>query len=132
MNNGTESDGNRLLVVDDQRLFGEMIARVGELAGFSVTITQQVGEFLEQLEAIQPSVITVDLIMPGVDGIELLHELANRGCRAKILLISGSDERILDTANVLGRELGLQIMGAITKPLRTADLQRRLNALKSF
>jgi DNA-binding response OmpR family regulator len=130
MNNDSPPLAPRLLVVDDQRLFAELIAKIAETVGFTATITLDVGEFLSQLEVFRPSVVTIDLLMPGVDGIELLRELATRRCTARVLLISGFDERMLNSALVLGRELGLDIAGTIAKPVRAGELRVRLEQLK--
>ena len=121
---------NRLLIVDDQRLFGELISNVAQMAGFATEIAVQVDEFLNKVETFQPTVMTIDLLMPGADGIELLRTLAARNCQAQILVISGFDERMLRTAQVLGHELGLKMSGTITKPIRAADLRRTFEALK--
>jgi DNA-binding response OmpR family regulator len=131
MNSFAPETKDRLLVVDDQRLFGELIGKVAETAGFDVEITTSVDEFLKKIESFEPTVMTVDLLMPGADGIELLRMLASKNCKAKILVISGFDDRMLSSAQVLGRELGLTISGAIAKPIRSAELRKILEALKS-
>jgi DNA-binding response OmpR family regulator len=122
---------NRLLIVDDQRLVGELIGKIGEIAGFAVKVTTHVDEFLAELDVFNPSVVTIDLVMPEIDGIELLRELALRGCRAKILVASGLDARMLNSARVLGEELGLNITGVITKPIRAAELRGLFEGLKA-
>lgn len=130
MNDTTAVTRNRLLIVDDQRLFGELIANVAQMAGFATEVAVQVDEFLQKIDTFQPTLMTIDLLMPGADGIELLHTLAARNCQAQILVISGFDERMLKSAQVLGNELGLKISGTITKPIRAADLRRTFEALK--
>jgi len=122
---------NRLLIVDDQRLVGDLIGKIGDIAGFTVKVTTHVDEFLTELDAFLPSVVTIDLVMPDIDGIELLRDLALRGCRAKVVVASGLDARMLNSARVLGQELGLNIAGAITKPIRAADLRNLFEGLKA-
>ena len=122
---------DRLLIVDDQRLVGDLIGKIGEIAGFVVKVTTHVDEFLSELDIFQPSVVTIDLVMPDIDGIELLRDLALRGCRAKVVVASGLDARMLNSARVLGQELGLNIAGAITKPIRAADLRNLFEGLKA-
>jgi DNA-binding response OmpR family regulator len=130
MNNVTPASKDRLLVVDDQRLFGDLIGKVGETAGFAVEITTSVEDFLAKATSFDPTVMTIDLLMPGSDGIELLRTLAARNCRARILVISGFDDRMLNSAQVLGRELGLDISGTIAKPIRAGELRKTLELLK--
>jgi DNA-binding response OmpR family regulator len=127
----TNSGGHRLLIIDDERPFGEMIARVARSAGFAATVTDRVDEFLQLVEESQPSLLTIDLLMPGVDGIELLRDLAARDCHAHILVISGSDGVMLETAEMFGRDLGLKIFGAISKPFRANELRQLFDALKT-
>lgn len=121
---------DRLLVIDDELGFGEIIGKVGRSLGFEVAVTDQADVFREQLDAFQPSVVSVDLMMPGIDGIELLRELAAGGCKADILVTSGVDARTLNTAGYLGRELGLNIKRVIPKPIRVADLRAILEGVK--
>ena len=128
--NGVPLSENRLLIIDDEPQFGEIIGRVGKSLGFDVAITDQPETFRCHLETFNPSVVTVDLMMPQIDGIELLRELAARGCKASILVASGIDPRTLNTARHLGHELGLQIKGVIPKPFRVADLRGILESLK--
>lgn len=130
MNNTTDTN-NRLLIVDDERQFGEMIAKVAASAGFVTTVTDKVDEFLQLVEESRPSLLTIDLLMPGVDGIELLRDLAARECRSHILVISGSGDVILETAEMFGRDLGLQIVGAISKPIRANELRNLFDVLKT-
>jgi DNA-binding response OmpR family regulator len=121
----------RLLIIDDERPFGDLVARVARSAGYLATVTDRVDEFLRLVDETQPSLLSIDLLMPGVDGIELLRDLAARGCRAHILVISGSDGVILETAEMFGRDLGLKIFGALSKPLRAAELRQVFDALKT-
>lgn len=83
-----------------------------------------------QLDTFQPSVVTIDLVMPEMDGIALLRELAAHRCKASILVTSGLDVRTLSWAETLGRELGLKLVGVIPKPVRVAELRTLLEGLK--
>lgn len=121
---------NRLLIIDDHADFGQLVADVAEMDGFATLVTHRVDDFLESLDQFQPTALSIDLVMPDFDGIELLRELALRGCRAKILVSSGADGRMLAAAEVLGREMGLNICGVIAKPARAADLSANLEKLK--
>jgi len=121
---------DRLLIIDDKRLVGDVIGKIGQSAGFQVEITDRVEDFWKQLEAFQPSVVSVDLMMPDTDGIELMRELAAHGCRAKIIIASGLDVRALNAARDLAREYGLQVAGVISKPIHVADFRAILNELK--
>jgi EAL domain-containing protein (putative c-di-GMP-specific phosphodiesterase class I) len=73
-----------------------------------------------------PSVVVLDLQIPGTDGIELLRQLADAQCSAHVILASGVDERTLDAALELGRERGLRMGGTLPKPVELHGLRELL------
>jgi CheY-like chemotaxis protein len=77
-----------------------------------------------------PTVIMLDLKMPGTDGVQLLRSLAADNCSAHVVLTSGSDEKILEAAMQLGRERGLNMSEPLPKPMRVERLQARLAGFK--
>lgn len=118
-----------LLVIDDERAFGEFVVKVATQIGFNATATDNAADFRRLLDETMPAIVVLDLQIPDVDGLELLHELGERHCRAKIVLLSGADSRILDSAWRLGDELGLAMAPPIQKPIRAAALSQALAAL---
>ena len=70
--------------------------------------------------------VVLDLWMPRRDGIELLRQLAARRSRARVILVSGFDERVLEAARRLATSYGLSVVGALTKPVRLAALTQLL------
>ncbi len=62
--------------------------------------------------------------MPGIDGIECLRILEERRCSSGIIITSGLDLRILNTALRLGQDLGLKMVGVLPKPIRFEDVER--------
>ena len=68
--------GNRLLVVDADPSVGRLVKRVGESVGFEVIATEDPAVFATTAQHWQPTVIIMDLNMPGPDGIQLLRGLA--------------------------------------------------------
>src|SRR5438093_5105424 len=109
--------GDRLLVIDDEPSLGDLVRRVAELSGFEVVVTQDPSVFINTERRWQPTVILLDLKMPGTDGIQLLRTLAADKCAAQIVLTSGADEKVLDSAMQLGRERGLTMSEAMPKPM---------------
>jgi EAL domain-containing protein (putative c-di-GMP-specific phosphodiesterase class I)/CheY-like chemotaxis protein len=120
----------RLLVIDDEVEFATFVGRVAADCGFVTAIATDAEEFRSRLTAIMPDVIVMDLQMPRVDGIELLRELAQGGSTAKIVLASGVDSRVLDTAKQLGLDAGLAILATVLKPIRAADLRRIFESVR--
>jgi CheY-like chemotaxis protein len=117
----------RVLVVDDDPGFGEFVRKVAHGCGFDVELAGGADAFRRNYAARAPDLIMLDLQMPGTDGIELLRSLAELGCTAPILVMSGFDAKIVDTARRLGEARGLRMHRVLTKPIRAADLRQILN-----
>ncbi|HEX2138515.1 MAG TPA: EAL domain-containing response regulator [Woeseiaceae bacterium] len=117
---------NRLLIVDDEPAICTIIARIAEPLGFSVESLNNSGQFLQTLKDFQPSLLILDLKMPGVDGVQLLHQVKEGQSDAQVIVISGMDQRVLNTAEKLGRSQGLQMLGVLQKPLQRNELEQRL------
>jgi EAL domain-containing protein (putative c-di-GMP-specific phosphodiesterase class I)/AmiR/NasT family two-component response regulator len=122
--------GDRLLMIDDEPAFGPLVKRIAQGAGYEVVVTDDPDSFVKTARLWHPSVIMLDLKMPGTDGIQLLRTLAADQCAAHIVLTSGADGKILESAMQLGRERGLNISGALPKPIRAEMLRARLCGFK--
>ncbi len=119
-----------LIVVDDEFAFADFVAKVATGAGYDVTVAETAADFRRLTERVWPRVLVLDLYMPDTDGIELLRELKERHCDSRIILLSGTDGRVLDAAYRLGGELGLAMAEKLTKPVRAPDLRRLLDGLR--
>ncbi len=116
-----------LIVVDDEP----------DLAGFVCTVAEQVGFDIEQFNSAalfkdqytSADVIVLDLMMPGVDGVEVIRFLAKSGCDAQLILVSGFDPAVLHSAQKLAIEQGLNVAGSLSKPFRYYDLHQLLSGL---
>jgi CheY-like chemotaxis protein len=119
-----------MLHIDDDRDVGKAFAKVAESCGYETITTTRGADFKAACEAFKPHVIICDLAMPSDDGIELLRYLADTGCEAKILIVSGLDRRVLDAAGRFATARGLKIAGTLNKPVQAAELRSALKALK--
>ena len=122
--------GDRLLVIDDEPALGTIIRRVAEGCGFEVVVTQDPVFFMNTARLWRPSVIMLDLKMPGTDGVQLLRTLASDKCGARVVVSSGADVKVLESAMALGRERGLNMGEVLQKPLRIEALRERLSGFK--
>jgi EAL domain-containing protein (putative c-di-GMP-specific phosphodiesterase class I) len=114
---------NKLLVIDDQPDLCEFISEAATGLGFESLAVTEPDEFRRAVQDFQPTVVVLDLQMPGADGIELLRYLGERGSKAQVLVASGMDQRVLATAQQIGKAQGLSMLGALQKPILLADLE---------
>ncbi len=117
---------HRLLILDDDPLIGETIGHIARSIGLEVRATTEARTFFETLDEWQPGQIALDLVMPDMDGVEVLVELARRQCQAGIIITSGVGSRVLDAAGRSAAEHGLNIVGVLSKPFATRELKSML------
>ena len=117
----------RLLVVDDEPEVVELMVEFAGRAGYDVISTSRPDEF-DALYDDFLDVVVLDFWMPGIDGIELVRRLAARRSQARLILMSGFDERVLDSARQLATSQGLRVLGTLPKPIRLAQLTGLLDA----
>lgn len=116
----------RLLILDDEILTGQTIRNIAEFAGMEVRITTDADDFFATLRAWQPDFIALDLIMPGMDGVEVISRLAEEQCRARLIITSGVGSRVLDAAARSAAEHGLNFAGVLAKPFSPSALRELL------
>ncbi|WP_169568594.1 response regulator [Sneathiella limimaris] len=116
-----------LLIVDDEREFGEFVKTVAEAMGFKVTVTEKAQDFQASYLSSVPTHIVMDMVMPGIDGVELISWLAQQNCEANILIVTGFNPRYIELAEDLGGAKGLSKIQTLTKPVALADLRKALS-----
>ena len=79
----------RILAIDDQRYFQELIQGLLEDAGFDVQTAGSGEEALQVLEQQDFDVVVTDLVMPGVDGPELVHRIKERYPAQELVVVTG-------------------------------------------
>ena len=121
----------RLLLIDDEPALAEFLANAAVEAGFEPAITSEDKQFRDEFLAERPDLVALDLGMPGMDGIELLRFLAAQDYRSPVLIVSGFDRRVLESAFRLGEALGLTMAGPLEKPVRLEALEALLNDLRA-
>jgi DNA-binding response OmpR family regulator len=121
----------RLLVIDDEPTLAEFLASAARESGFDTAIAADDEEFRREFLAQRPDMVALDLGMPGMDGVELIRFLANHDYEAPVLIVSGFDRRILESAFRLGEALGLTMVGPVEKPVRFEVLQDMLSRVKA-
>jgi len=119
----------RLLIVDDDLAIADVIHEIATSQGFAVRIVTQPRDFAAACSEFSPDVITLDLLMPELDGIEMLTYLGKHNCRARIILLSGAEGSLLSAANKIGLAGGLRIDAVLAKPMQIGELYKLLDEL---
>ncbi|HYM35665.1 MAG TPA: EAL domain-containing response regulator [Steroidobacteraceae bacterium] len=117
------SKTNLLLAVDDEKDFLELVAHLAEGVGYQVITADSAETFREQLSHHRPSLVLLDLQLPGMDGVEALRHLARLGVDGGVVLASGMDQRVLSSARQLGESLGLKMLGTLQKPAMLEEIE---------
>lgn len=120
----------RLLLVDDEPALADFIANAARECGYEAIVSSNDEQFRQEFLADRPDIVVLDLGMPGMDGVELLRFLAEESFLSPVLIISGFDRRVLESAFRLGEAHGLAMVGPLEKPVRLEALETLLTELK--
>ena len=121
----------RLLLIDDEPALADFLANAARECDFQPVITSNDRQVRDTFLADRPDMVALDLGMPGMDGVELLRFLAEQDYRSPVLIVSGFDRRVLESAFRLGEALGLNMAGPVEKPVRLEDLEAVLSQLRA-
>lgn len=122
------ANADRILVIDDDDSVCGIVSAVAKTMGFDCVATKDPASFQKHITP-STTLILLDLMMPGMDGIEVLRLLGERHVQARILLMSGMNKRVLETAEKLAQSLGLQVIGHLHKPVPLQALRNTLEAV---
>jgi len=89
------SPGRTVLVVEDDHGIGKMLVALLTAEGYRPTLVADGGAALEAIRRLQPSLVTLDLSLPNMDGVEILERLddgAER--RVPVVILSAYTERL--------------------------------------
>lgn len=114
--------GEKILVVDDEAEITELISLYLTKNGFHVVTAETGEQAIELTRTIKPDLIILDILLPGLDGIEVCQEL-RKDNNVPILFLSCKSE---DTDKVLGLTVGGD--DYITKPFSPSELLARIKA----
>jgi len=123
-----------VVIVDDDPLVLDIMADALSKIGVMVVAASTITEALRWLDekptrAIEPLLFLVDVIMPDGDGFEFIRALADRGCRAPVIVMTGCGELYLRLAHNFGAAFDVNIIDLMTKPI---DYQRLLSRIEGL
>ena len=119
----------QLLLIDDEPALADFVANAARECGFEPSVTSNDTAFRDEFRARRPDAVAMDLGMP-VDGVQLLRFLSDEMFEGPVLIISGFDRRVLESAFRLGEAQGLKMAGPLEKPVRLEELEDLLKRLK--
>jgi EAL domain-containing protein (putative c-di-GMP-specific phosphodiesterase class I)/FixJ family two-component response regulator len=125
----TDRSEVKILVLDDESFMLKLLGHILLNLGFtSVVFCDSGRSALEQITDAngRPNLILLDLNMPEMDGIEFVRHLVDRHYSGSLILISGEDERMLQTAEKLVRAHKIPILGYLHKPVKPDALSAML------
>ena len=115
----------KILVLDDEPFMLKLLARMLTNQGFtSVALCESGRAALDRVDGVdtRPNLILLDLNMPEMDGIEFVRHLVERNYTGSLILISGEDERMLQTVEKLVQVHKITVLGHIHKPVKPEAL----------
>lgn len=113
-----------ILVVDDEPNIVQLDRLYLEREGFRVEAAGDGLEALEKIEKLNPALVVLDIMLPGIDGFEVCRRLRSAGSPVLIIMVTARDE---DIDKILGLELGAD--DYLTKPFNPRELSARVKAI---
>jgi len=114
----------KILVVDDDELLLEEMREFLEEDKHLVTLASKAGEAIKLIQDTKPDLMIIDIIMPGVDGFELLRQAKEILPHSKAIVLSGvGDEQFKEKAKQLGADKYL------VKPMHLESFKELINQL---
>jgi CheY-like chemotaxis protein len=115
----------RVMVVDDERCIADTLAAILRNAGYEVAVSYDANAAIQQSDAARPDLVISDVVMPGMNGVDLAIRIRERHRDCKILLFSASVDSVnlLEEAQRQGHDFEL-----VAKPIHPADLLAKLSA----
>ncbi len=118
----------KLYIVDDDMLTCNLLHTIARPIFKQIEIFKNPRLFLKQALK-DTDIVILDLMMPDMDGIEVIRHLAIQKSLSHLVLISGYDSGVLHSAETLAKSHGLKVIKILTKPISTDELT---NTLLSF
>jgi DNA-binding response OmpR family regulator len=115
--------GARVLVVDDEPIVREVLARYLEKDGFVVDVAEDGEQALAAYDAATPDLVLLDLMLPRLDGLEVFRRMRELRPTAVIMLTA----KVEETDRVVGLELGAD--DYVTKPFSPREVVARVRAV---
>lgn len=117
----------KVLVIDDDKDFSNIVCAVARYQGIDAVPLMQTSAITGVIA--NYDLVILDLAMPGTNGVDILRQIAEQKINTKIVLLSGGSLELLRQCKTLANDWGCQIVEALSKPIRVAELKDCLKTL---
>ena len=116
------------MVVDDEQRIADTLALILRHNGYRTTVAYEGETALAQAYKVQPNLLLTDVVMPGINGIEVALAISEKFPECKVLLFSGQADtaELLDRVRKQGRDFPL-----LSKPVHPEDLLKKIAEILS-
>ncbi|MDX1795799.1 MAG: EAL domain-containing protein [Hydrogenovibrio sp.] len=121
----------KILIIDDDDEIAEIVSTAATASGLEAFGLTDSGD-LDSIDLTEIKLIFLDLAMPKKDGIEVLKELSEKHFSGSVVLMSGFDVSVLNTAHELAEEYRLNVLSHLAKPFRLHELNDIFDTLKAI
>ena len=111
----------KVLVIDDDEAFCILLATMLSNLGYKV-MTSNKAQSVGLDEMTEADIIFLDMMMPGMNGFQVLEVLSSHQIMSSIVLMSGAENDALVAAESFAKRNDLQLIGVLYKPFRISDV----------
>ena len=122
---GAQRARGRVLVVDDEPAIADIVSPYLERAGYQTNIARNGRDALRNAEAHRPDVVVLDLMLPDIDGLEVMRRLRREDRRRGAIILLTA--RVEESDRIIGLRLGAD--DYVVKPFSPAELVARVDAV---
>lgn len=115
-----------LFIVDDEEEMATFVSDVASDLGFETKVAHSAKEMMKLVEKETPAAIVMDVVMPDMDGVELIQWLGKTGCAAPVIVMSGYHPGYVNLVGSMGNFHGVTVIGSLNKPFSASELEMPL------
>ncbi len=113
----------RVMICDDEPDFRAIVVDVVRGMEMDPVEVRRPEDFAGIYEAGAPDIVVLDIVMPNIDGLELVDWLAGAGYRGRLVLVSGYNPNYARAARTMADMKGIASVTVLQKPVSLADLR---------
>jgi two-component system, chemotaxis family, chemotaxis protein CheY len=126
MQNAYLENPHTILVIDDDPLVRRTIERILQRRGYRVCLAADGSQGLQEFRCARPDLVITDIVMPVMEGLEMIKRLRRCSASAKIIAISGGNPG--SKGDLLAAAMALGASAAMVKPFAPEELLSMVSA----